>query len=125
MKITEKFYIDRLEKMIRKYKKNPCGHCPMQRFYRREKALLGQTLNETIEGVNHIHCQICRTLTAKYTSFTYEKYFLFGWCPCSFFRTEIFKLSDDEELPKGYMTKIAWQVIHGWRKDNKKKEQKE
>ncbi len=124
MKITEKLYIERLEKMVKLYKKDPCSHCPMQIYYARWKTMLGYSFKESMSfNGEYVHCEICRRLTAKYVEFENKEKLNRRWCPCSFFGHFVLKLKEDEEMPGGYMTKIAWQVIKGWKKDNEKKKE--
>ena len=41
-----------------------------------------------------------------------------GWeCPCHHFE-DVF-LEKGEEVPEGFMVKVAWKMIRGWKKDNK------
>lgn len=113
MKITEKLYIERLEKMIRKHKKNVCDHCPMIENYGIWQSVLVDD-DEDIKGDKDYRkaCIICRKLTAKYNNlFDYPRY-----CPCGYYKYKVFTNND---VPEGHMGKIARNVIRGWKKDNK------
>ena len=116
MKITEKLYIERLEGMVKKYKKNPCDHCPMIENYGLEKKMID---GNKYDWGDNPSCGICHKLTAKYNDFEDKEIFLKSnkWCPCIFFK----EIADEDKMLENYMIKIAWNVIRGWKKDNKEK----
>ena len=91
MEITEKVYIEWLERTVKKYKENICDHCPKE--WEIDLVTPGNI------------CAICNKLTEKYM----EIKDIHGWCPCHYFKV-------DEDIN---MVKVAWKVIRGWKKDNK------
>ncbi len=91
MIITEKLYIEWLEEMVKKYKKDLCDHCP------KEMAPLKITKGYA--------CDICDKLTKEYMEIKDNKV----GCPCHYF-------GYDEDIN---MVKVAWKIIRGWKKDNK------
>ena len=91
MEVTEKLYIEWLERMGKKYKEDLCDHCPKEMSPR-----------EIVRGYG---CDICDKLTKKYMKI---KGLRVG-CPCHYFR-------GDEDIN---MVKVAWKIIRGWKKDNK------
>ena len=93
MEVTEKLYIEWLEKMVKKYKEDLCDHCPKEMV--QEKIMRGYA------------CGICDNLTKKYMEIEY----MYISCPCYHFRGR-------EDIN---MVKVAWKVIRGWKKDNKDK----
>jgi len=105
MEITEKEYIEGLEKMVKEHKKDVCDHCPAER------------LDFTIEKG---WCVICDELFEKYVEKKEPKLtsvYSCG-CPCNYFKV-VFR-EDGEEMSEDFMVKIAWKMIRGWKKDNKK-----
>lgn len=103
MKITEKLYVTRLEKMIRKYKQDPCDHCPMAEDFNGDNRIMmqpGENGKYDAKG-----CRICRNLTKRYADATNIKHVCD--CPCQYFSGDI------------NIVKVAWKVIRGWKKDNK------
>ncbi len=113
MKITEKLYIERLEKMVKEYNNNPCDHCPMIENYGIHRSVFLDD-DEDIDGDKDDRkaCTICRKLTAKYNNlFDYPKY-----CPCGYYK---YKAFTGDGVPEGHMVNVAWNVIRGWKHDNK------
>lgn len=106
MKITEKLYIERLEKMIKKYPNDVCGHCPKMKYF-----MLSTNSTAMYKGMEF--CNICVSLAEKYTDYTGSKALV---CPCYYFE-EIFE-NEDKAMPKDFMLKIAQKMIKGWRKDH-------
>ena len=94
MIITEKLYIEWLEKIVKKYKENLCDHCPKEESD--EIIMEGDT------------CVICDRLTKKYMQIKSMQ----TTCPCHYFAYH------NEDIN---MVKVAWKVIRGWKKDNKDK----
>ena len=94
MKITEKMYIEWLEKLVKEYKEDLCDHCP--------KEEVPVEIREFLENA----CVICHNLTEKYA----DAEDVGEECPCHYFEF------DDEDVN---MVKVAWKVIRGWKKDNK------
>lgn len=102
MKITEKLYIDRLEKMVKRHKENVCDHCPLAPHFKVNTGLIDGG-GRCLGGMEPIGCATCRRLHEKYINIVGA-----GLCPCS-------RYGNDD---KTNMVAIAWKVIHGWRKDN-------
>ena len=103
MKITEKLYIDRLEEMVKRYKKNMCNHCPMSLDF---DSSVGVFIDDDIADYS-LSCRICEDLHSKYITIT--PYRVNRLCPCNCFNKD----------GKTDMITIAWKVIHEWRKDNR------
>ena len=114
MKITEKLYIKRLEGMVKKYKNDPCKHCPMIKYYGIDMYMIGST---RYSGGRNDICNMCRELIARYNDFENKEELLtdrniVGYynCPCTFCEKKVFS---PEKVPEGYMIKVAWNTIHG------------
>ncbi len=122
MKITEKLYVTRLEKMMKMHRSDPCPYCPMMKYYIPvligDSAFLGDDVAK--KGFKNESCQICMNLTAKYASVACHESITDGHCPCMYFGRYFFGSGTKKcYMPKDYMVKVAWKVIRGWKKDNK------
>lgn len=115
MKVAEKLYIERLEGMMKKHKGDPCPHCPMSKYYSINKDII-------FVGIyDYTPCEICVKLTDKYAHVECNQSLLLNvYCPCTFFRDYFHGCfgTESREMPKDYMSKVAWKVIRGWKKDN-------
>ena len=82
MEITEKLYIDRLEKMIKKYSDTLCDHCPMMQYYSVDKHLF-----ITYYRVDVQCCYMCKYLVGKYTLPKKDRadFIKQHNCPCYYF----------------------------------------
>ena len=109
MKITEKLYITRLEKMVKLYAKNMCVHCPMMHNFKigDDGILLAE--GETGWG-HHEACEICWNITEKYAGFDEA---IGKNCPCQYIMGYL-NICEDKTIAK-----IAKNIIRGWKKDNK------
>ena len=120
MKITEKLYVTRLEKMMKRHRGDPCPYCPMALYY---NPIFNYVIIEDgeIRGFGCKSCKICMKLTDKYGAVKCDKSIKYGRCPCNYFKDYFDgRLGiQQREMPEGYMTKVAWKVIRGWKKDNK------
>ena len=121
MKITEKLYIERLEKMMNRHRGDPCPYCPMIKYYNPE---IETFINgEGVDGYDNESCKICMKLTKRYANVKCDTSISQGWCPCNYYRNYYTGNFGTEacDMPKDYMVKVAWKVIRGWKKDNKEK----
>ena len=109
MKITEKLYIERLEGMVKKYKKDLCRHCPMIADYGYHRSVMLDDRDVWENRDNRKACRICRKLTARY-NFLSD----LNSCPCGYYHVVV-----NYGVTKGCMSKVAWKVIRGWKKDHK------
>lgn len=117
MKVTEKVYIERLEGMMKRYKNNPCDHCPMMRHYNPKEFYIYDVDEEEKRDLTNAGCVICLNLTEKYNNIdTKDEDGRRSYCPCKYYAWEIFL---NEEMPDDYMTKVAYNVIRGWKKEHK------
>ena len=102
--ITEKVYIEALEKMVKEYKGGICKYCPGG--------------NEGfVVSMRQRWCEVCDRIFNKYVE--EKKHTVIISCPCHHFEKSFWE--KERLVPEDYMVKVAWKMIRGWKKDNKEK----